>query len=96
MAESKHMAVSEVHSECQRLLTVANRACGGALERLERRVRLESVGEVLGAVWTELVVTESASEASKGAGRMRAREYGPGSEVSAAADSREKGVWRRT
>ena len=47
--------------KCQRLLTVGNRACGGALERLERRVRLESLGEVLGAVHTNVVVEETTS-----------------------------------
>ena len=46
-------------SECQRLLTVGKRACGGALELLERRVRLEGLREVLGAVRTELVVLET-------------------------------------
>ena len=63
-------------------MTVEKWACGGALERLEGRVRLESLGEVLGSLRIELVVLETASE-----GAIR---------VSAAIDSREKGVWRRT
>ena len=37
-------------AECQRLLTERNPACGGALELLERRVGLECLGEVLGAL----------------------------------------------
>ena len=49
-------------SECQRLLTVETRACGGALELLERRVRLEGLRDVLGALRTELVAVETASE----------------------------------
>ena len=68
----------------------------GALECLEDRVRLEEVCHDLCALHPELVATETASEASKGAGRMQAREYGTGSEVSAAADSGESRVWRRT
>ena len=71
-----------VKSECQRLLTVGKRACGGALERVERRVRLEGLGEVLGAVRTEAVVPEPAS-----AGEIR---------VSAAPESRESGMRPRT
>ena len=73
---------SEWHSECQRLLTVEKRACGGALELLERRVGLEGLREVLCALSTDVVVPETASD-----GEIR---------VSAAADSRETGVWRRT
>ena len=68
--------------ECQRLLTEEKRACGGALELLEGRVGFESFGKVLGGVRTELVGPETVSE-----GDFR---------VSAAIDSREKGVWRRT
>ena len=71
-----------VKSECQRLLTVEKRACGGAPERLEGRVRLESLREVFCALLTELVVLEPVSE-----GEIR---------VSAAIDSRENGVRRRT
>ena len=56
--------------------------CGGALELLEGRVRLERLGDVLGALRTETVVLETASD-----GKIR---------VSAALDSREKGVRRRT
>ena len=63
-------------------MTVENRACGGALERLEGRVRLEGLREVLGAVRTELVSLETVSE-----GEIR---------VSVAIDSRENGVRRRT
>ena len=73
---------TRTESGCQRLLTVGNRACGGALERLERRVRLESLGEVLGTFCTEVVAEKTASE-----GAFR---------VSAAADSRNGGMWRRT
>ena len=68
--------------ECQRLLTVEKRACGGALERGEGLVLLETGGEVLSGLRIELVVLEPAS-----AGEIR---------VSAALDSREKGVRRRT
>ena len=67
-----------VKSECQRLLTVGNRACGGALERGDRRVRLEEVGNCSDAISgvlsftfvvdsTELVAGETATKASKGA-----------------------------
>ena len=73
---------TETGRKCQRLLTVENRACGGVPERLEGRVRLEGLGEVLGALRTDAVVPESASE-----GAFR---------VSAAADSGESRVWRRT
>ena len=73
---------ARVKSECQRLLTVGNRACGGALELLERRVRLEGLREVLGALRTEVVELETAS-----VGEIR---------VSAAIDSGESRVWRRT
>ena len=38
---------------CQRLLTVGKWAGGDTLEVLERRVDLESLGEVLCALWTE-------------------------------------------
>ncbi len=62
-------------------MTVEKRACGGALELLERQVRLEGLRDVLGAVRTDAVAPETASE-----GEIR---------VSAAIDSREKGVrWR--
>ena len=71
-----------IGSECQRLLTAEKRVCGGALELLQGRVRLERLGEVLGALRTDAVVEQTASE-----GAFR---------VSAAIDSREKGVWRRT
>ena len=67
MAESKHMAVSEVHSECQRLLTVEKRASGGAPESGDRRVRLEEVGHDLCAFCLQLVANETATEVSKGA-----------------------------
>ena len=39
--------------KCQGLLTVGERVCGGVPERLEGRVRLEGLGEVLCALWTE-------------------------------------------
>ena len=48
-------------SECQRLLTVEKRACGGALERGEGRVGLERLRDVLGALRTNAVVVQSAS-----------------------------------
>ena len=47
-------------SECQRLLTVGNRACGDAPERGDRRVRLESLGEVLSGLRIEVVTGEPA------------------------------------
>ena len=55
-------------------MTVEKRACGGALELLERQVRLEGLREVLYALSTDAVVPETASD-----GEIR---------VSAAADSR--------
>ena len=71
----------KAHSECQRLLTVEKRACGGALEVLEGRVRLERLREMLGALRTDFVPLETASE-----GEIR---------VSATIDGRENGVrWR--
>ena len=63
-------------------MTVEKRACGGALERVESRVCLERLGEVLGALRTDAVSIKSVSEG--------------GFQVSAALDSREKGVRRRT
>jgi len=62
-------------------LTAEKRVCGGALEVLEGRVRLESLREVLGALRTDVVAVQTASE---GAFRV------------SAPDSREAGVWRRT
>ena len=38
-----------VKSECQRLLTVGMEACGGVLERLQRGVGLEGLGQLLDA-----------------------------------------------
>ena len=77
MAYGVHKVVSFVSSGlwdgCQWLLTVGKRACGGAPELLERRVRLESGGEVLGGLRIEIVTVETASE-----GEIR---------VSAAADT---------
>ena len=63
-------------------MIVEKKACGNALERLEGRVGLERLGEVLGALRTEVVVHEPASE-----GEIR---------VSATIDSGEEGVRRRT
>ena len=63
-------------------MTVEKRACGGALERGEGLVLLETGGEMLGGLRIESVLLETASE-----GAFR---------VSAALDSREKGVRRRT
>ena len=59
-------------------MTVEKTACGGALELLEGRVGLERLGEVLSALRTDAVAPETASN-----GEIR---------VSAALDSREKGV----
>ena len=56
--------------------------CGGVPERGDRRVRLEEVSHDLRAFRLELVVAETANEGQIG--------------VSGAADSREKGMWRRT
>ena len=86
MAYGVHKVVSFVSSGlwdgCQWLLTVGRRVCGDIPERLERRVRLESLGEVLGAFCIDVVVVETAS-----AGEIQ---------VSAAADSRNMGKWRHT
>ena len=59
-------------------MTVEKRACGGALEVLERRVRLESLREVLGALRLQRVNAEAANEGANG--------------VSAAADSKGERV----
>ncbi len=48
-------------------MTVEKRACGGALESGDRRVRLEEVGHDLRALCLELIPAETATEASKGA-----------------------------
>ena len=66
-----------VKSECQRLLTVEI-GCGGALERGEGLVLLETGSEVLGGLRIEIVTGETAS-----GGEIR---------VSAAIDSGEEGV----
>ena len=63
-------------------MTAEKRGCGGALELLKGRVGLESLGKVLGAVRREPVGPETVSK-----GDFR---------VSAAIDSREKGVRRCT
>ena len=42
-------------------MTVEKRACGGALEALERRVRLEGLREVLCALRADAVVVQTAS-----------------------------------
>ena len=68
--------------ECQWLLTVGNEDTGGVLEVFERRIRLEGAGQRLCTLWTDAVVPETANEGRIG--------------VSAAADSRDRGVWRRT
>ena len=57
-------------------------ASGGVLERGEGLVRLETLGEVLRALSAEGVVEEAANEGQIG--------------VSGAADSRIRGVRRRT
>ena len=69
-------------SACQGLLTVGIQVCGGALEVLERRVRLEGLGEVLCALWTDIVSIETASK-----GQIA---------LSGAADSRNRGMRQRT
>ena len=48
------------------------KTCGGVLEFLERRVRLDSLREVLGAVRTEFV----ASETERLEGRVRLERFG--------------------
>ena len=60
---------------CQRLLTVGFEACGGVLEVGEGRVDLKRLSDVLCALWSELVVVETANNAKIA--------------VSAAADSRD-------
>ena len=59
--------MSRARSECQRLLTVDKRVCGGVLERGEDLVLLETGGKVLGGLRIEVVAAETATEASKGA-----------------------------
>ena len=60
----------------------ARGAIGGVLERLERRVRLEALREVLGGIHVEVVVAETANKSQNG--------------MSAAADSRKMRVRRCT
>ena len=62
-------------SRCQGLLTVGKASTRGVLERLERLVLLEALGEVLGGLRVESVVAEAANRVKIGA--------------SAAADSRK-------
>ena len=52
--------------KCQWLLTVGIEAWGGVLERLERRIRLEALREVLGGLCVEIVVPETANESRNG------------------------------
>ena len=66
----------------QGLLTAGKEVCSGVLERLEGLIDLEGLTEGLGALWSDAVAPETASE----------RHMQP----SAAADSKERGVWRRT
>jgi hypothetical protein len=73
---------TEVGSKCQGVLTAGNRARSGLLEVFERRVYLEGLREMLGALSTHLVVAEAANEV----------ENGP----SGAIDTREERVQRRT
>ena len=63
-------------------MTVETEAWGGVLERLERGIRLEALREVLGGLSVEIVDLETANESPNG--------------VLAAADSRDRGAWRRT
>ena len=51
-----------VKSECQRLLTVGDRANGGILDRGEGGVRLEEVGDDLRALHLQLVVAQTANK----------------------------------
>ena len=64
---------TRTEAECQRLLTVGNRACGGVHERLERRVRLEGLCQVLGTVLADPIGLKAANKSQ--------------TEVSAAADT---------
>ena len=51
---------------CQWLLTVETEAWGGVLERLERRIWLEALREVLGGLCVEIVVPDTANERRNG------------------------------
>ena len=73
---------ARARTACQRLLTVGIEAWGGVLERLERRIRLEALREVLGGLCVEIVVLETANESRNG--------------VLAAADSKKSEHTRRT
>ena len=67
---------------CQRLLTVEKQAIGGIPDGSEGGIRLEEVGDDLGALHLKLVTAQTANKSPIG--------------VSAAADSRATGVGRRT
>ena len=54
-------------SACQRLLTVGKASTRGVLERLERLVLLEALGEVLGGLRIESILLEAANEGGIGA-----------------------------
>jgi hypothetical protein len=60
------MGASWAKKECPRLLTAGNRARSGLLEVFERRVYLEGLREMLGALSTHLVVAEAANEVENG------------------------------
>ena len=71
-----HFALQAQHvsccsNECQRVLTVGKGATGSVLELFERRIGLEGLREVLGALSMDLVVVQttngSREEASGGA-----------------------------
>ena len=47
------------------MLTAGKRACGDIRQRLQGRVGLERLGNVLGALCTDLVVPDAASESRK-------------------------------
>ena len=66
----------------QWVLTVEQRACCSVLQRLQRRVALESVCKVLCALWTDIVAIQTASKSRQ--------------ETSGGADSKEKGMRQRT
>ena len=70
-----------IKHKCQRLLTVETEAWGGVLERLEGFVRLETLCQRLCALGTDAIVEEAANKSRFG--------------VSAAADSRDRGVESR-
>ena len=49
-------------TNCHRVLTVGNEAQGGILDALQRRVDLEHVSNVLGALHVEIIARDAANE----------------------------------